>query len=146
MNGKEIETPDYLQALSDKILAKLGLSDTTNQEAFKQIVTQDPKVVQYANDLSAINRQVADTTKLLNDGYKDLKAQYGDMPSSAIITLMNSRFSEANNTLTNLNNSKSYLEADLKNAVEMAQGEYQAAQADIQNSTALRNSVLGQAI
>ena len=146
INGKEIDTPDYLQALSDKILTKLGLSETSAQQAFKDIVTNDSKVVEYTNQLSAINRQVADTTKLLNDGYKDLKAQYGDMPSSALITLMNSRFSTANDTLANLNNSKSYLEADLKNAVEMARGEYEAAAQDIQQNNALRNNVLGQAI
>lgn len=146
INGKEIDTPDYLQALSDKILTKLGLSETSAQQAFKDIVTNDSKVVDYTNQLSAINRQVADTTKLLNDGYKDLKAQYGDMPSSALITLMNSRFSTANDTLANLNNSKSYLEADLKNAVEMARGEYEAAAQDIQQNNALRNNVLGQAI
>ena len=145
INGKEIDTPDYLQALSDKILTKLGLSETSAQQAFKDIVTNDSKVVEYTNQLSAINRQVADTTKLLNDGYKDLKAQYGDMPSSALITLMNSRFSTANDTLANLNNSKSYLEADLKNAVEMARGEYEAAAQDIQNQNTIRNNLINQA-
>ena len=145
INGKEIDTPDYLQALSDKILTKLGLSETSAQQAFKDIVTNDSKVVDYTNQLSAINRQVADTTKLLNDGYKDLKAQYGDMPSSALITLMNSRFSTANDTLANLNNSKSYLEADLKNAVEMARGEYEAAAQDIQNQNTIRNNLINQA-
>lgn len=145
INGKEIDTPDYLQALSDKILTKLGLSETSAQQAFKDIVTNDSKVVEYTNQLSAINRQVADTTKLLNDGYKDLKAQYGDMPSSALITLMNSRFSTANDTLANLNNSKSYLEADLKNAVEMARGEYEAAAQDIQQQNTVRNNLISQA-
>ena len=60
--------------------------------------------------------------------------------------MMNSRFKEANDLLSTLNNSKSYLEADLKNAVEMARGEYEAAAQDIQQSNALRNNVLGQAI
>ena len=60
--------------------------------------------------------------------------------------MMNSRFKEANDLLSTLNNSKSYLEADLKNAVEMARGEYEAAAQDIQQNNALRNNVLGQAI
>ena len=76
INGKEIGTPDYLQALSDKILTKLGLSETSAQQAFKDIVTNDSKVVEYTNQLSAINRQVADTTKLLNDGYEKIMADH----------------------------------------------------------------------
>jgi len=146
INGKEIGTPDYLQALSDKILTKLGLSETSAQQAFKDIVTNDSKVVEYTNQLSAINRQVADTTKLLNDGYEKIMADHRWLPKSALITMMNSRFKEANDLLSTLNNSKSYLEADLKNAVEMARGEYEAAAQDIQQSNALRNNVLGQAI
>ena len=42
------------------------------------------------------------------------------MPADALITLMNSTFRDANETLTNLNNTKQYLEADLKMATEMA--------------------------
>lgn len=145
INGKEIGTPDYLQALSDKILTKLGLSETSAQQAFKDIVTNDSKVVEYTNQLSAINRQVADTTKLLNDGYEKIMADHRWLPKSALITMMNSRFKEANDLLSTLNNSKSYLEADLKNAVEMARGEYEAAAQDIQQQNTVRNNLISQA-
>lgn len=59
--------------------------------------------------------------------------------------MMNSRFKEANDLLSTLNNSKSYLEADLKNAVEMARGEYEAAAQDIQNQNTIRNNLINQA-
>ncbi len=59
--------------------------------------------------------------------------------------MMNSRFKEANDLLSTLNNSKSYLEADLKNAVEMARGEYEAAAQDIQQQNTVRNNLISQA-
>ena len=58
--------------------------------------------------------------------------------------MMNSRFKEANDLLSTLNNSKSYLEADLKNAVEMARGEYEAAAQDIQQQNTVRNNLISQ--
>lgn len=57
-------------------MTKLGLDkDMTSAEAFAQYVTGDQKIVDYTNQLSNTNRQIADTSKLINDGIKELKAR-----------------------------------------------------------------------
>lgn len=54
------------------------------------------------------------------------------MSASALMTLMASRTQESTDQINALNSTLSLTQADLKNAMEMAQGEYQATQADIQ--------------
>ena len=68
------------------------------------------------------------------------------MPANALITLLNSTFKEANETLTNLNNTKSYLTADLEMATNMAKSAYDAVSEDIANATAQKNSVISNLI
>lgn len=116
----------------------MGLTDMTAQEAFKKYVSNDPKVIDYGTQLSNINRQVAETTQALNEGFKSIKSQYGDLPASALITLMQTRFNDATDTLNALNSTKSYLEADLKNATELAKAEYDAVSQDIQQAQKIR--------
>lgn len=62
--------------VSNDLMTKLGLDkDMTSAEAFSQYVTGDQKIVDYTNQLSNVNRQIADTSKLINDGIKSLKAK-----------------------------------------------------------------------
>ena len=72
-----------------------------------------------------MNRQVAETTQLINDGYKEFKKNYqGRVSASGMINYMNNRFRDATDLLTSLNTTKTYLTADLKNATDMAVAEY----------------------
>jgi small-conductance mechanosensitive channel len=133
--------------VSNDLMTKLGLDkDMTSAEAFSQYVTGDQKIVDYTNQLSNVNRQIADTSKLINDGIKSLKAKKGDMPADALVVLLNSTFKDVNETLTNLNNTKTYLEADLKNASEMAFNRYNAVSKDIDNARTIKNSVISNLI
>ena len=62
--------------MSDDLIRKLGLDqDMTTADAFSQYVEGDQKIVDYTNQLSSTNRQIADTSKLISDGIKSLKAQ-----------------------------------------------------------------------
>lgn len=147
VTGQTTKTPDYLWMVSNDLMAKLGLDkDMTSAEAFSQYVTGDQKIVDYTNQLSNVNRQIADTSNLINDGIKSLKAKKGDMPADALVVLLNSTFKDVNETLTNLNNTKTYLEADLKNASEMAFNRYTAVSKDIDNARTIKNSVISNLI
>lgn len=68
------------------------------------------------------------------------------MPADALVVLLNSTFKDVNETLTNLNNTKTYLEADLKNASEMAFNRYNAVSKDIDNARTIKNSVISNLI
>ncbi len=68
------------------------------------------------------------------------------MPADALVVLLNSTFRDVNETLTNLNNTKTYLEADLKNASEMAFNRYNAVSKDIENARTIKNSVISNLI
>lgn len=68
------------------------------------------------------------------------------MPADALVVLMNSTFKDVNETLTNLNNTKQYLEADLKMATEMAYNRFGAVSKDIENSRNIKNSVISNLI
>lgn len=147
VTGQTTQTPDYLGMVSKDLMTKLGLDkDMTSAEAFSQYVTGDQKIVDYTNQLSNVNRQIADTSKLINDGIKSLKAKKWDMPADALVVLLNSTFKDVNETLTNLNNTKTYLEADLKNASEMAFNRYNAVSKDIDNARTIKNSVISNLI
>jgi len=146
MTGKEITTPNYLEDISNELIKKFWLVDQSSQEAFKTIVSEDPEVVSYTKQLHDINRQVAETTEMLNKGYAEMKANYGDLTQSQIMNYMSSSFKWANDLLSTLNNTKSYLEADLKNATDMAVAEYGAKQADIQQMNSMRTQIFWQAV
>lgn len=97
MKGKEVATVTPEQdevSISDQLMKKYGLDDA-NASAFAQFVATDEemadnkaKLLANKNALSSVNRQINETTTLLNQGIKDLKAQYPDMSASGIITLM----------------------------------------------------------
>ena len=63
------------------------------------------------------------------------------MPTSSLITYLNSTFQEVNDTLTNLNNTKTYLKADLKMATEMSFANYGAVQKDIEVQQDIKKEV-----
>ena len=146
MTGKAMTTPNYLEAISDELIKKFWLTDQSSQEAFKTIVSEDPEVVTYTRQLHDINRQVAETTEMLNKWYAEMKANYWDLTQSQIMNYMSSSFKWANDLLSTLNNTKSYLEADLKNATDMAVAEYGAKQEDIAQMNQIRNVVFWQAV
>lgn len=95
--GTEVTTTTPEQeeeSISDQLMKKYGLDDA-NASAFAEFVATDEemaenkaKLLVNKNQLSNVNRQIADTTTLLNKGIKDLKTQYPDMSASGIITLM----------------------------------------------------------
>lgn len=70
-----------------------------------------------------------------------MKAQYGDMPASAILTLMGSRFQGASDALNSLNNTKTYLQADYNMALDMATGHYKAVSQDIAEKSQFRQQI-----
>ena len=145
--GKTVDTPNYLEALSNDLVKKYGLTDQSSQEAFKEIVSNDPEVVDYTKQLHEINRQVADTTQLINDGMKEFKQNYqGKLSASEMLNYMGNRFRDATDNLNALNNTKTYLTADLKNATDMAMSEYGAKQADIAQMNQMKNAVFGQEV
>ena len=146
MTGKAMTTPNYLEDISNELIKKFWLVDQSSQEAFKTIVSEDPEVVSYTKQLHDINRQVAETTEMLNKGYAEMKANYWDLTQSQIMNYMSSSFKWANDLLSTLNNTKSYLEADLKNATDMAVAEYGAKQEDIAQMNQMRNVVFWQAV
>lgn len=97
--------------------------------------------MEYTKQLSGVNKEIADVSSLINKGIKEIKAQKGDMPTSSLITYLNSTFQEVNDTLTNLNNTKTYLQADLKMATEMAFANYGAVQKDIEVQQDIKKEV-----
>jgi hypothetical protein len=146
INWDSTQPVDALQSLSDKIIASLGISDETYANAFSQYVTDNPKIVDYTTQLSNVNKQIADQTNLINEWIKQVKKDKWDMPASTLLTYMASQFSEANDYLTTLNNTKTYLEADLKNATEMAKSNYDAVSKDIDNALNQKNTVISNLI
>ncbi len=149
-NGTEIKavTPEQNEIdISTKLMQKFGLDDA-NAEAFSQFIATDEemadnkaKLLANRNQLSNVNRQINETTTLLNQGIKDIKAQYPDMSASGIITLMGSRLSEFNDTITNLNSTKSLLDADIKMEMDLAKSAFDAKSADIQAQNQIRSAM-----
>lgn len=128
-------------------MKKYGLDDA-NAQAFSQFIATDEemadnkaKLLANRNALSNINREINDTTKLLNEGIKGLKTQYPDMSASGIITLMGSRLAEFNDAITNLNSTRSLLTADIKDEMDLAKSAFDAKSADILAGKELRQSM-----
>lgn len=143
LSGNAIATPDYFETISANLIKKYGLTTNESQNAFKQIVSQDEDVVKATKELSEINRQVAETTQLINDGYKEIRQKYqGKLSATQLIAYMDNRFRSATDTLNALNTQRQYVEADLKTATDMAINEYNAFQKDLADRNALRNTLI----
>lgn len=150
MKGKEVATVTPEQdevSISDQLMKKYGLDDA-NASAFAQFVATDEemadnkaKLLANKNALSSVNRQINETTTLLNQGIKDLKAQYPDMSASGIITLMWSRLGEFNDAITNLNSTRSLLQADIKDEMDLAKSAFDAKSSDIQAQWQIRSAL-----
>lgn len=125
------EEVNYTQQASDALAKKLGINET-NADAYTRMVAKDPEVVQLTQSVSSITKQLNDLNTERNAVYADLKKQYPDMSASAIMTLMSSRTQQSTDQINALNSSLSLVSADLKTALEMAKGEYEATSADIQ--------------
>lgn len=133
--------------ISIKLMQKYGLDDA-NAQAFSQFVATDDemadnkaKLLANRNQLSSVNRQIADATKLFNDWVSQLKKDYPNISASAIITLMWSRLGEFNDAITNLNSTKTLLQADIKDEMDLAKSAYDAKSADIQSQNAIRSQM-----
>ena len=124
------EWVDYYGKAQSDVAKKLWVNET-NAEAFARIV--------WGNELvQTLTKTVSDTAKQLNTlnternaVYADLKKQYPDMSASAIMTLMWTRTKETTDQINALNSTLTLTQADLKDAMAMAQAEYGATQADI---------------
>lgn len=133
--------------ISIKLMQKYGLDDA-NAQAFSQFVATDEemadnkaKLLANRNQLSSVNRQIADATKLFNDWVSQLKKDYPNISASAIITLMWSRLGEFNDAITNLNSTKTLLQADIKDEMDLAKSAYDAKSADIQSQNEIRKAM-----
>ena len=127
--GKTTEVDAYQKA-SDEVAKKLGINET-NADAFASIVANDPETLQLTKTVSNIAKQLNTLNTERNTVYADLKQQYPDLSASSIMTLMASRTKEATAQIDALNSSLTLTSADLKTAMEMARGEYEATSADI---------------
>lgn len=124
------EAVDYYGKAQSDVAKKLWVNET-NAEAFARIV--------WGNELvQTLTKTVSDTAKQLNTlnternaVYADLKKQYPDMSASAIMTLMWTRTKETTDQINALNSTLTLTQADLKDAMTMAQAEYGATQSDI---------------
>lgn len=147
---KEVETTTPEQDEEDisiKLMQKYGLDDA-NAQAFSQFVATDEemadnkaKLLANRNQLSSVNRQIADATKLFNDWVSQLKKDYPNISASAIITLMWSRLGEFNDAITNLNSTKTLLQADIKDEMELAKSAFDARSEDIKAQNQIRQSM-----
>lgn len=130
VTGK-IEEVDYYQNASGTVAKKLGINET-NAEAFTRIVSNDPETVELTQTVSNIAKQLNALNTERNTAYKELKAQYPTLSTSAIMTLMASRTQQTTDQIDALNSSLSLVQADLKTAMEMAKMEYDATTKDIE--------------
>lgn len=126
----KVQEVDHGQEASDALAKKLGINET-NADAYARIVSKNPEVVQLTQTVSSITKQLNTLNTERNAVYADLKKQYPDLSASGIMTLMSSRTKQATDQIDALNSSLSLTTADLKTAMEMAKGEYEATSADI---------------
>lgn len=88
-------------------------------------------VVTAGSQVKQLSTQISDLTKTYNDALKSIKAQYGDMPASALLTLMSSRTNDTKELLDSYINAKELAKGDFDLAMKMAEGSYEAYSKDI---------------
>lgn len=126
----KVQEVDHRQEASDSLAKKLGINET-NADAYARIVSKNPDVVERVKNVSSLTRQLNTLVQERNTIYKDLKSQYPDLSPSAIMTLMAQRTQKWSTDIDSLNSSLAMEQADLKTAMELAKGEYEATSADI---------------
>lgn len=140
--GKELVIENPVESISDKLISKYWLDTNESRNLYQEIVKNNTDVVNYAKQLSDVNKQIADTTKIINDGYKEIRKNYGGkLSASQLIAYMWSRFRDATELLSSLNTTKDYLKADLETASDLAIGEYNASIKDMERSDTIRNAL-----
>lgn len=128
INGKE---PEDLSDLS-KVEAKYNAPPWTNVQAYEQYVTNNEDVKTAGTTLHNIATQISEVTKTYNEALKSLKAQYWDMPASALLTLMSTRTQDTKSLLDSLIDAKTLAQGDFDLAMKMAEGNYGAYQKDLE--------------
>lgn len=63
------------------------------------------------------------------------------MSASGIITLMGSRLAQFNDTITNLSSERTFLNAEIKDEMDLAKSAYDAKSADIQSQNEIRKAM-----
>jgi hypothetical protein len=127
ISGKDTPVVDDLKWIEAKYSAPIG----ANEQAYLSYVTQNPDVVSAATQVKQLSNQISTLTTTYNDALKSLKAQYGDMPASALLTLMGSRTNDTKTLLDSYINAKELAKGDFDLAMKMAEGHYNATSKDI---------------
>lgn len=122
ISWKETPVVDDLANIEAKYQPPLG----ANAQAYQDYVVQNPDVVSAGSQVKQLSTQISDLTKSYNDALKSIKSQYGDMPASALLTLMGSRTSETKELLDSYINAKELAKGDFDMAMKMAEGSYGA--------------------
>ena len=122
ISGKETPIVDDLANIEAKYNPPIG----ANAQAYQDYVVKNPDVVSAGSQVKQLSTQISDLTKTYNDALKSIKAQYGDMPASALLTLMGSRTSETKELLDSYINAKELAKGDFDLAMKMAEGSYGA--------------------
>lgn len=127
ISGKTNVIEDDLSGIEAKYNPPLG----TNAQAYEAYVVNNPNVVTAGTQLKQLSTQISDVSKTYNDALKSIKSQYGDMPASALLTLMSSRTSDTKELLDSYINAKELAKGDFDMAMKMAEGGYEAYTRDI---------------
>jgi hypothetical protein len=127
ISGKETPVVDDLANIEAKYNAPIG----SNEQAYLSYVTQNPDVVSAGTQVKQLSNQISTLTTSYNDALKSIKAQYGDMPASALLTLMGSRTNDTKELLDSYINAKELAKGDFDLAMKMAEGHYSATSKDI---------------
>ena len=135
ISGKETPIVDDLANIEAKYNVPIG----ANEQAYTNYVTKNPDVVSAGTQVKQLSNQISTLTTSYNDALKSIKAQYGDMPASALLTLMGSRTNDTKTLLDSYINAKELAKGDFDLAMKMAEGHYNATAADIAQANILKN-------
>lgn len=127
IKGKETPVVDELKGIEAKYSAPIGV----NAQAYEQYVSQNSDVVTAWKQVKQLATQISELTTTYNQALKDLKAQYPDMPASALLTLMRSRTGETKSLLDSYIDTQTTAKGDFDLAMKMAEGHYGAVSKDI---------------
>ena len=127
ISGKETPVVDDLANIEAKYNPPIG----ANEQAYTDYVTNNTDVITAGSQVKQLSNQINTLTTTYNDALKSLKAQYGDMPASALLTLMGSRTNDTKELLDSYINAKELAKGDFDLAMKMAEGHYNATSKDI---------------
>jgi hypothetical protein len=102
IKGNEVTEEDDLAKIESKYNPPLGV----NAQAYQDYVVNNEDVVTAGSQVKQLSTQISDLSKAYNDALKSIKAQYGDMPPSALLVYMGSRTNETKELLDSYINAK----------------------------------------